>query len=187
MFMAVWISCLLQHTLHSLSLCSSHHSALDFINMLFDLASTQCKPKNSTELAVSSSTGRRVCGCVGVWCVHGHVLGGVEEPRSPGSGSSESCWLFLEGPRGSQAEPAGLWQAVWAGAWPLTDTRLVVSAVLTSPSQGRPHLPSAHQVGTLQAFSCTGKCFQLWLWLCCVLITPAFGTLRNKILLIGRK
>lgn len=68
MFLAAWISCLLQHTLHSLSLCSSHHSALDFINMLFDLASTQCKPKNSTELAVSPSTGRRVCmyvcGCV---------------------------------------------------------------------------------------------------------------------------
>lgn len=33
-------------------------------------------------------------------------------------------------PRGNRAEPAGLEQAVLAGAWPLADTKLVMRAVL---------------------------------------------------------
>jgi len=48
-----------------------------------------------------------VCVCVCV-CVCGHILWGVEAPHSPGPGSFESCWLFLERPGGSWAEPAGL-------------------------------------------------------------------------------
>lgn len=120
-------------------------------------------------------------------CVSGHNLRGVEAPRSPGPGSSESHRVFLEGPRGSRAEPAGLRQAAWARAWPLADTKLVASTVFTSLSRGRPHLPSAHQVGTLQALSCTEKCFQLWLRLWCALKTSACTTLRNRILLIGCK
>lgn len=58
------------------SLCSSHHSALDFISTLFNLASSQCKPKYSTELAVSPSTGRRAEQC-GVLCVCVCVLVGT--------------------------------------------------------------------------------------------------------------
>ena len=148
-----------QHGPRALSLCSSHHSALDFINTLFNLASSQCKPKYSMELAVSASTGSGlscacVCVCVCVW-VYGHSFfwggGWVEAPHSPGPGSFESCWLFLEGPRGSRAGPAGPWQAVWAGAWPLADTKLVASADLASPlqKQATPSLcsPGWHAAG----------------------------------------
>lgn len=74
--------------------------------MLFDLASTQCKPKNSTELAVSSSTGRWVCVCVACsWA------------RSWGSGRTSfswirKLWIMLALPGRTQREPG------WAG-WTL--------------------------------------------------------------------
>lgn len=48
------------------------------------------------------------------------------------------------------------------------------------PRRSGPRPPSAHQVGTLQAFSCTGKCSQPWLRLCMALITSASGTFENK-------
>ncbi len=71
---------MVQHRPRALSLCSSHHSALDFINTLFNLASSQCKPEYSTELAVSPSTGSGlnnvcVCVCVGTfWGEWKHLI-----------------------------------------------------------------------------------------------------------------
>lgn len=96
---------------------SSHHSVLDFINTLFNLASSQQKPKYSTDLAVRPSAGigpSSTC-----MCSLAHSVGGgprslgceAGAPWSPGPGSFESCGLFLEGPRGNQAGPTGLRQA----------------------------------------------------------------------------
>lgn len=110
-----------------------------------------------------------MCVCVCVY-VHGHILGrggggrgeGVEAPHSPGPGSFESCWLFLEGPRGSWAGPAGLRQAVYAGAWTLADTKLVASGVLTSPLAEAGHaFPLLTRLARCRRFPVLGSVFSL--------------------------
>lgn len=93
-------------------------------------------------------------------CVHGHRFGGggwkhlilLEQEAVNHVGSS------CNDPMGAEL---GLLDSgrLPVLAWPLADTKLVVQGVLTSPSQGRPRHHYAHQVGTLQALSCTGKCF----------------------------
>lgn len=111
----------------------------------------------------------------------------VGAPCSPGPGSFESCWLFLEGPGGTRAGPTGLRQAGCAGAGPPADTKLVLSgSCCTFPCRGRPRPASPHQVGPLQAFSCTRKCSQPWLQICLAPVTSASGTLKT-ILSIGCK
>lgn len=145
---------MLQHSPHALSLCSSRHSALDFINTLFDLAFSQCKPKYSTELALSPSTGRRlsdvcVCTCTGVYvCVCGHLIlldqeavnhAGSSWKDPEGTGPS-----LLDSGRLSEPEPGLSLTPSW---W-----RWASSYLTLSQKKGRPRLPSAHQVGTLRAF-----------------------------------
>lgn len=175
---------LVQHGPHAPSLCSSHHSALDFINTLFNLASSQYKPKYSTELAVSPSTGiglSSVCVCVvigtlwggvGVWG-GGHLIlldrealnhagSSWKDPEGDGLGRLDSGRLPEPEP-GLSLTPSWWWERF-----------------LPHPCRNRPRPPSAHQVGTLQAFSCTGKCSQPWLRLWLALITSASGTLENK-------
>lgn len=166
----------------ALSLCSSHHSALDIINTLFNLASSQCKPKYSTELAVSPSTGSGlsdVCVCVFVgtfWGEWKHLIL-LDQEALNHAGSS---WKNPEGAGLSRLDPGRLSEPELGLS--LTPS-LWWAQFLPHPQWNRPRLPSAHQVGTLQAISCTGKCFQLWLWLWLALITSASGTLRNKSLL----
>lgn len=111
------------------------------------------------------------------------VPGRKEGPCSSGPGSFESCWLFLEGPKGNQTGPAGPRQAGSAGARPLADTKLVVSSsYLPLQRQATPGLPSPGW----QAFSCAWNCCQPWLQICLSLITSASGTLKRS-LLIGCK
>lgn len=102
-----------QHGPHALSLCSSHHSALDFINTLFDLASSQCKPKYSTELAVSPSAGSGLNDVCVFMCVCVYVCVSLWA-HSGGSGSTSfswtrKLWITLALPGRTQREQS------WAG------------------------------------------------------------------------
>lgn len=148
----------MQHGPRALSLCSSHHSALDFINTLFNLASSQCKPKYSSELAVSPSTGSGLSDvCV---CIRGHILEGewkhlilLDQEALNHAGSSwkdpEGAGLSrLDSGRLSEPEPGlSLTPSWWRARF------------LPHPREAGHAFPTAHQVGTLQALSCTGKCF----------------------------
>ena len=175
-----------QHGPRALSLCSSHHSALDFINTLFNLASSQCKPKYSMELAVSASTGSGLsCACVCVCECMGTVFFGeggewkhlilLDQEALNHAGSS---WKDPEGAGPGRLDPGRLSE-------PEPGLSLTPSwwraQILPHPCRNRPRPPSAHQVGTLQAFSCTGKCFQPWLRLWLALITSASGTLKTRV------
>lgn len=168
---------MVQHGPRALSLRSSHHSALDFINTLFNLAPTQCKPKYSTELAASPSAGSGLSDV----CLRAHSRGEwkhlilLDQEALNHAGSSwkdpEGAGLSrLDSGRLSEPEPGLSLTPSWWRA-----------AILPHPRRSRPRLPSAHQVGTLQAFSCTGKCFQPWLRLWLALITSASGTLKTRV------
>lgn len=54
-------------------------------------------------------------------------------------------------------------------------------AVPPYPCRGRPCRASPHQVGTLQAFSCTQNCCQPWLQICLAPMTSASGTLKTSL------
>ena len=98
-----------QHGPRALSLCSSHHSALDFINTLFNLASSQCKPKYSMELAVSASTGSGLscaCVCVCVWVsVWAQFFLGRGVSGSTSFSWTRKLWIMLALPGRTQREP----------------------------------------------------------------------------------